>query len=352
METYKTVTRSVDNLVHNNVDAGSERAIEEAAELIQNGEVVAFPTETVYGLGGDATSDEAIRRIFEAKGRPADNPLIVHVASIQDAARWTSSMPNTAKDLMAAFWPGPLTIVLPHNGTLSGAVTAGLSTVGLRMPDHPVALRLIEASGRPLAAPSSNRSGRPSPTEAAHVEEDLNGRIPMILDGGPAGVGLESTVVEVTDSQVTILRPGGVTLEAIRDVAEHVTIDPSLSKADEAPRSPGMKYTHYAPDVPLYLVEGELAALKEAIAKARESGLRTGAIIVNEWAGRTGADQEVSIGAASDLAAVGRELYRALRQFKTSEVDMLLVCTFPKTELGGAIMNRLEKASGGKKAQL
>lgn len=344
---FETTVCSVDKTVDKTVNKQMDPAIEQAAALIRAGEVVAFPTETVYGLGGDATNDAAIKRIFEAKGRPADNPLIVHVASMEDAARYTLEIPPLARRLMEVFWPGPLTIILPHNGTLSPFVTAGLDTVGLRMPAHPVARQLIEASGKPLAAPSSNRSGRPSPTAASHVFDDLNGRIPMILDGGFAGVGLESTVVEVIGQSVMILRPGGVTLEELRQVTADVAVDPSLSTAKTAPRSPGMKYTHYAPEVPLYLVNGELEVLKQAIAEAKLEGARTGALIVDEWLGLSGADQEVSLGKRADLHAIGRELYRALREFKARDVDILYTCTFPNDHLGGAIMNRLNKASEG-----
>ncbi|AOM81565.1 L-threonylcarbamoyladenylate synthase [Salisediminibacterium beveridgei] len=343
----KTTVRSVGKVVDNAVNKSIDPAIEQAAALIRGGEVVAFPTETVYGLGGDATNDAAIKRIFAAKGRPADNPLIVHVASVEEAADYTRDIPLLARELMDAFWPGPLTIILPHNGTLSPLVTAGLDTVGLRMPAHPVARQLIAATGRPLAAPSSNRSGRPSPTEAAHVLDDLNGRIPMILDGGSAGVGLESTVVEVIGQTVMVLRPGGVTLEELRQVSSDVVVDPALSIAKEAPRSPGMKYTHYAPEVPLFLVEGELDALKQAIEEAKLDGARTGALVVDEWLGLSGADQEVTLGKRVDLHAIGRELYRALREFKARDVDILFTCTFPDDHLGGAIMNRLTKASEG-----
>lgn len=346
---YKTMVRSVDKHGDKSVENGSESAIQEAAALINSGEVVAFPTETVYGLGGDATNDSAIKRIFEAKGRPADNPLIVHVASVEEAARYTLGIPDLARRLMDVFWPGPLTVILPHNGTLSPFVTAGLDTVGLRMPAHPVALRLIAASGCPLAAPSSNRSGRPSPTEAEHVLNDLSGRIPMILDGGSAGVGLESTVVEVTNETVMILRPGGITKEELKQVTSDVVLDPSLLETEEAPRSPGMKYTHYAPEVPLYLVEGEIEALQDMIQQAKKDGARTGALIVDEWQGKTGADQEVTLGKRADLPAIGRGLYRALREFKAADVDVLFASTFPHDDLGGAIMNRLDKASSGRK---
>lgn len=233
----------------------AEKGIREAAVLLQAGETVAFPTETVYGLGADARSTKAVEAVFAAKGRPSDNPLIVHVSDADQLEGMVAEINDTARALMNMFWPGPLTLVLPVvPQALSSRVTAGLDTVGVRMPDHPIALRLIAEAGCPLAAPSANRSGRPSPTLAQHVREDLEGRIGGILDGGPTGVGLESTVVQAADDgTVTILRPGGVTAEQLAAVARAVVLDPALAAtpgedADSpAPRSPGMKYTHYAP---------------------------------------------------------------------------------------------------------
>ncbi|KHE69210.1 L-threonylcarbamoyladenylate synthase, partial [Halobacillus sp. BBL2006] len=231
-------------------------SIEEAAQLLRNQHVVAFPTETVYGLGADATNEEAVQRIFEAKGRPSDNPLIVHVADIEQVEELAQNIPERAYQLMEAFWPGPLTLVLESNGVAAKNVTAGLSTIGIRMPDHPLALALLRNAGKPLAAPSANRSGRPSPTEAEHVWQDLNGRVSGILDGGATGVGVESTVLDCTSQPPVILRPGGVTKEDLEKILSKVDIDNALKDEQRQPKSPGMKYTHYAPEAPLWLVEG------------------------------------------------------------------------------------------------
>lgn len=230
--------------------------LQAAAACLRQGKTVAFPTETVYGLGADARSTEAVDAVFAAKGRPSDNPLIVHIAHRDQLHELVTEVNETAEALMSAFWPGPLTLVLPvRPGAVSPRVTAGLDTVAVRMPDHPVALPLIAAAACPVAAPSANRSGRPSPTLAAHVREDLDGRIGGIVDGGPTGVGVESTVVQASDDgTVTILRPGGITAEQLFAVAARVATDPALlaegsagDSTSPAPRSPGMKYTHYAP---------------------------------------------------------------------------------------------------------
>ncbi|MBE0340807.1 threonylcarbamoyl-AMP synthase, partial [Paenibacillus sp. 28ISP30-2] len=276
----------------------AEKGIREAAVLLQAGETVAFPTETVYGLGADARSTEAVESVFAAKGRPSDNPLIVHISDPAQLDGMVTKVNDTARALMNAFWPGPLTLVLPViPQALSPRVTAGLDTVGVRMPDHPVALRLIAEAGCPLAAPSANRSGRPSPTLAQHVREDLEGRIGGILDGGPTGVGLESTVVQAgDDGTVTILRPGGVTAEQLAAVARAVELDPALAAASPgedadspAPRSPGMKYTHYAPRGRLSVVQGPSSAevtgwIRAALAEASARGERTAVLAFDEHA--------------------------------------------------------------------
>lgn len=334
------VDRNVDNLT-------LSTEILEAADQIKNNHVIAFPTETVYGLGGNAQSDEAIDRIFQAKGRPSDNPLIVHIAAKDQVNRYVEHIPDKAKILMATFWPGPLTIVLRHNGTLSTKVTAGLPTVAIRMPDHPVALAIIEAADLPIAAPSANRSGRPSPTTAAHVQEDLSGRISGIVDGGPTGVGLESTVVDCTSDDIMILRPGGTTKEAIEEVVGKVLVDPALTEVDQAPRSPGMKYTHYAPTAPLILVEGELPFFCEQIKRAQTEGKKVGALVTNDYHGQTTADKEVVIGSSDDLSTVAQLLYPSLRSFAKNEVDVIFAQVFPESNIGSAIMNRLKKAAGG-----
>ncbi|MDN4524781.1 L-threonylcarbamoyladenylate synthase [Fictibacillus fluitans] len=321
----------------------------QASLWIKKNEVIAFPTETVYGLGGNAESDEAIEKIFAAKGRPSDNPLIVHISSVNQLEGLVADIPKRAQLLMDAFWPGPLTLVLPKGERVSRRVTAGLSTVAVRMPDHPVALELIKESGLPLAAPSANISGRPSPTAARHVFEDLKGRIPGILDGGPTGVGVESTVVDCTSEKLTILRPGGVTKEELEEVAGESAVDPALTTNESAaPKSPGMKYTHYAPDAPLYLVDGSSAFLQQLVDKEKARGRITGVLTSDENADFYDADTVIPCGSRKALESVAHHLYDALRAFNESEADIIFSEVFPKKGVGTAIMNRLEKSAGGK----
>ena len=234
-----------------------------AAELLRAGELVAIPTETVYGLAADALNGRAVRKIFEAKGRPMDNPLIVHIADISDWAALVTHIPEKARALAAAYWPGPLTMILPHAPCIPDEVSAGLATVAVRFPAHPVARDLIRLTGRPLAAPSANRSGIPSPTTAAHVLADMEGRIAAVVDGGPCAVGVESTVVDLSGETPRLLRPGGVTLEMLEAVAGPVDVDEAVTHAlreGAAAASPGMKYKHYAPAAHVVLVKGSPAA--------------------------------------------------------------------------------------------
>ncbi|QHW32523.1 threonylcarbamoyl-AMP synthase [Paenibacillus rhizovicinus] len=354
------------NTNHWRVDghAPDREQLKAAAELLKAGGTVAFPTETVYGLGADARRTEAVERIFEAKGRPSDNPLIVHIAEREQLEALTLPLEGEgagalAGRLMDRFWPGPLTIVLPvRPGAVSPRVTAGLDTVAVRMPAHPVALALIAQSGCPLAAPSANRSGRPSPTLAAHVEGDLNGRIDGIVDGGAAGVGLESTVVEVVDGgTVRILRPGGVTAEALEDAGAAVVYDavaaPEAAEdaaAGQAPRSPGMKYAHYAPQGHMQLVKGEpdavAAWIGAAVRAARESGERTGVLAFAEHAARYDADCVLVVGSLARLDTAAHGLYASLREFDAQGVQRIWAETCPEQGIGHALMNRLAKAAG------
>ena len=233
--------------------------MEQAGKLIAEGELVAFPTETVYGLGGDALDPDASRRIYAAKGRPSDNPLIVHIADFDDMKRVAREVPEQAKKLADAFWPGPLTMIVWKSDAVPEATTGGMQTVAVRMPNHPVALELIRRSGCLIAAPSANTSGRPSPTEAQHVAEDLSGKIAMILDGGPVGIGIESTIIDLTEEKPMILRPGYITPEMLSEVLqEEVVIDPGIIAADDTrkPKAPGMKYKHYAPKAEMIIVDG------------------------------------------------------------------------------------------------
>ncbi|MFA9560616.1 L-threonylcarbamoyladenylate synthase [Evansella sp. AB-rgal1] len=344
MDKRQTDVLNVDNYVEN---LEQHPSIQLAASRLKEDQVVAFPTETVYGLGGNALSDKAIEKIFRAKGRPTDNPLIVHIADQKDLDNYVKVIPNTVEKLMDAFWPGPLTIVLEHNGKIAPKVTANLSTVAIRMPDHPIALALIKAANLPLAAPSANTSGRPSPTKAEHVIEDLNGRIYTIINGGSTGVGVESTVVDCTGEKPMILRPGGITKEQIQSVVGEVLMDPALHKITEAPKSPGMKYTHYAPAAPLVLVDGDEEFFRKTIEKAQSEGMKVGLLITEEMERNFSVEKQVVIGTRSDLNSVAKNLYDALRAFEKHEVDVIYAEVFAETEIGTAIMNRLNKASGG-----
>lgn len=344
-------------------------AIGEAASLLAAGKTVAFPTETVYGLGGDARSTEAVDAIFTAKGRPSDNPLIVHVADQQQVDELVKPYGETAAKLMEKFWPGPLTIVLPvREGAVSSRVTAGLDTVAVRMPDHPVALELIRESGCPIAAPSANRSGRPSPTRAEHVRADLDGRIAGIVDGGATGVGVESTVVAVNDDgSIQVLRPGGITPAMLGEVSLQVTIDPAVDpeggmlqvaavkstaeKEASAPRSPGMKYKHYAPKGVMKLVQGESAEAVSAYIQAdlddaKRRGEKTGVLAFSEHAGQYRADVVVELGSMAELGQAAHLLYDALRQFDDEGASFILAEACPAEGMGLAVMNRLVKAAG------
>lgn len=331
----------------------------EAAQLLQQGSTIAFPTETVYGLGANARNTEAVEAVFAAKGRPSDNPLIVHIASKEQLDDFTGPINSLSHTLMDKFWPGPLTIIVPlKKDALSEKVSAGLDTVGVRMPDHPVALELIATANCPVAAPSANRSGRPSPTTASHVEEDLTGRIAGIVDGGPTGVGVESTVVQAhDDGTITILRPGGITAEQLSEIASKVQLDPALSvdtslseTATIAPRSPGMKYTHYAPKGKLSLVQGEpeavAAYINGALEDAAQSGERTAVLAFSEHLHLYRADAVYSLGSLDCLAEGAHRLYAALRSCDDIGASVLYAEACPRDGLGEAIMNRLLKAAG------
>ncbi len=319
-------------------DAG----IAEAASFIQQGLTVAFPTETVYGLGADATNEQAVAKIFQAKRRPVDNPLIVHVATVNQLQRLVSHLPAYVEQLIDQLTPGPLTFVLPSNGTCAPNVTAGLPTVAVRIPSHPVAQQLMRSANLPIAAPSANISGKPSPTTADHVWEDLAGHIGGLLDGGKTGFGLESTVLDCTKETPVILRPGSITREQIEAVIGpiHVYTEP---KATEQVPSPGMKYKHYSPAVPLILVRGEKDRLQEIINEEQARGKRVGLLASTSTIQQVDADQRVDLGA--DLDTIATRLYQALRSFDKTEVEVIICEAFPEQGLGLAIMNRLRKAA-------
>ncbi|SIS41183.1 L-threonylcarbamoyladenylate synthase [Salimicrobium flavidum] len=319
--------------------------MKEAAAALKKGEAVAFPTETVYGLGADATRETAVQKIFEAKGRPADNPLIVHIGDRSQLGSVASHWTETAEKCMDAFWPGPLTIIVPSNNQAASNVTAGLGTIGVRMPDHPVALDLLREVGLPVAAPSANSSGKPSPTTAQHVYQDLHGKIAGIVDGGRTGVGVESTVVDCTSDIPVILRPGGVTKEDLEQVFREVRVDPALLDTEEQPKSPGMKYRHYAPEVPLWLVEGDDQKFAALLDEYKRQGEKVGVIASRELAENLDHSPLIECGSRHDLTEVAGELYGALRAFNRSEVSLILCESFEETEVGAAVMNRLRKAA-------
>ena len=337
---YWSVDKVVDNL-------DNYPQIAQAALFLKKNEVVAFPTETVYGLGGNAKSDEAVDKIFAAKGRPSDNPLIIHIAEKSQAHEFVEEVTPKAETLMNHFWPGPLTIILPYKkGTLSPKATAGLGTVGIRMPDHPVALAIIKSAGLPIAAPSANTSGKPSPTSALHVKEDLDGKIAGIVDGGATGVGVESTVIDCTSSTPVILRPGGISKEQIEAVIGEVGLDPALSDATEKPKAPGMKYRHYAPNAPLNLVDANRDGIQELINERKREGLKVGVLTTKENEAFYEADFVFICGERGHLDTVAASLYEALRSFNKQEVDIIYSEMFPTEGVGEAIMNRLLKAAG------
>jgi L-threonylcarbamoyladenylate synthase len=306
---------------------------------------VAFPTETVYGLGADATNLDAVAKIFQAKDRPQDNPLIAHVATKEQLYQLVKNVPSYVEKLIDAFSPGPITYVLPSNGTCADNVTAGLSTVGVRIPSHPVALKLLKICNIPIAAPSANLSGKPSPTTADHVWEDLNGRIAGIVDGGPTGVGLESTVIDCTQDIPIILRPGGISIEELEEIVGKVMVDPALQSAGatEKPKAPGMKYTHYAPEVPMWLIEGRSEKIQAMYDKLVAEGKRVGVLANRNTLEKLNVAEKISLG--ESLEDVAANLYHGLRKFKQADVDIILCETYPEIGIGLAVMNRLRKAA-------
>ncbi len=327
------------------------RILDQAAAVLRQGGLVAFPTETVYGLGANGLDPRAVARIFTAKGRPADNPLILHIADSHEVNKLAARVPANAAALMAKYWPGPLTVVLARTRLVPDAVTGGLDTVAVRLPDSTVARELIRLAGVPVAAPSANTSGRPSPTTAGDVLADLAGRIELVIDAGPCGIGVESTVVDCTTPVPTLLRPGGVTLEMLIETLGEVEVDPALGGDDIVPRAPGMKYTHYAPAAPMTLYEGEAAAVSAAIAgeagRQAAAGKRIGAVVSAETAELLPAAAVAAVyGARGDLDSAAAGLYSALRLFDAEPVDVILAEGVEETGLGLAVMNRLRKAAG------
>ncbi len=331
-----------------------EDTISRAAHILKQGGTVAFPTETVYGLGADALNPDAVRKIFEAKGRPADNPLIVHIASMDSLDKIATDISPIAFELMDAFWPGPLTLVLKRKDVVPDITTGGLDTVAVRMPDNPVALALIREAGTPLAAPSANTSGRPSPTTAGHVISDLSGRIDAVIDGGAVEVGVESTVLDVTSDVPVILRPGGVGVEEIRKHVGEVVIgytDQAVGEG-EVVRSPGMKYTHYSPKTKVVLVEGDgravAAKMSELIESYSEKNMRVGLLITDETAGHVSADEMYSLGKRDVPEDAARNLFAGLRYLDGRDVNINVIIVDGSVKCDGvgvAVLNRLRKAA-------
>lgn len=341
------VTKVVEITHSNRADA-----IREAGEIIKAGGLVAFPTETVYGLGGDALNPASAKKIYEAKGRPSDNPLIVHIAAMEALPAIVEEVSEDAKRLASLFWPGPLTMILRKSARVPYETTGGLDTVAVRMPVHDVALDFIEAAGGYVAAPSANRSGRPSPTTAAYVAEDMEGRIEMILNGGQATLGLESTIVDLTVEPPMLLRPGFVTMEMLSVALGEVGVDETLLRGDsgQAPKAPGMKYRHYAPKGELVIVRGEAeavtACINERLRAGRGANKKTGVIASEETLGRYEADACYSLGKKGSAKAAAERLYRILRTCDDEDVELILSECPDGAGVGAAVMNRLLKAAG------
>lgn len=337
-----------------NPQAPESAAIQKAAEFIRAGKLVAFPTETVYGLGANALDGQAVRAIFRAKGRPASDPLIVHIAEYSQLEQVAVQMPPLAMELARHFWPGPLTLVLQKSAAIPFEVTAGGEKVAVRWPAHPVAEALIRASGVPIAAPSANLFGHTSPTTAEHVYSDLHGRIHLILDGGPTFIGLESTVLDVTTTPPLILRPGGLPLETLRSFVPDIALGLHYRPEAQQAESPGQMLRHYAPHALLLLFEGEgsnfLMAIQKIAEEYQHQGRRVGILTVDEERDQLilPGIEVLSLGSLHDLTTIGRNLFAALRLMEEKGVEVILARTFPRQELGLTIWDRLYRAAQGR----
>ena len=329
-------------------------AIQKAGKILKEGGLVAFPTETVYGLGGNALDPAASMKIYAAKGRPSDNPLIVHIADLKDLARITTEIPEGAQILAKKYWPGPLTMILPKADVVPKETTGGLDSVAVRFPSDRIAQELIKAAGGFVAAPSANTSGRPSPTMAEHVEEDLGDAIEMIIDGGQVGIGLESTIVDFTEDVPVVLRPGYISLEMLREVLGEVRMDKGLLITDSSvrPKAPGMKYRHYAPKADLSIVEGTQEEVIDCINRltreAAAKGLKAGIIATDETRAQYADGLVLSIGSREEEETIAHHLYEVLRDFDEADVNVIYSEAFYTPRMGQAIMNRLLKAAGHK----
>ncbi|MDD4752557.1 MAG: L-threonylcarbamoyladenylate synthase [Desulfitobacteriaceae bacterium] len=329
--------------------------LKRAAQLLRQGEVVAFPTETVYGLGANALEGSAVKKIFIAKGRPSDNPLIVHISSLNQLPPLVKEIPQAARALMKKYWPGPLTLIFPKSEIIPPEITAGLETVAIRMPEHPVAQALIEYAGVPVAAPSANISGKPSPTSGQHVWQDMQGKVAMVLDSGETRVGVESTVLDITRKPPMILRPGGITYEDLQETLGQVELDQGTGKM-KVPRSPGMKYTHYSPAADVFVVTRGPQSFPGKFEKAYRSlsgeGKKVAVLISEETAQQMGDRihphyREV-LGSRHDLREVAHRLFSAFRNADHQGADIILIEEFSEEGMGAAVMNRMIKAAGNK----
>ena len=343
----QTIIRKVDE---NCID---EMIMKEAGALLKEGALVAFPTETVYGLGANALDSEAAAKIYAAKGRPSDNPLIVHIADMDALSLIVAEIPEAATKLAEKFWPGPLTMVMRKSDVVHYGTTGGLDTVAVRMPAHPIALEMIRHGGGYIAAPSANTSGRPSPTLASHVADDMDGIVPLILDGGAVGIGIESTIVDLTDEIPTILRPGFITKEMLQEVVGEVQIDKGLDADSKTPpKAPGMKYRHYAPKAELMIVEGSseavVAKINALVRENEEKGICTGIIGTEETVSRYPTGIVKCMGTRNDELSISSHLYGILREFDESDAKVIYSESFEEGAMGSAIMNRLLKAAGHK----
>lgn len=329
-----------------------EKEIQEAAEIIKNGGTVVFPTETVYGLGADGLNSEAVKKIFEAKGRPQDNPLIIHVSS-KDLNLYAEEVPQIANKLVEKFWPGPLTIILKKKDIVPNETSASLDSMGIRMPNNEIALKLIELSETTIAAPSANISGRPSPTDLQRCVEDLDGKVDCILGGEQSDIGVESTIVDCTVNPPLVLRPGGVTLEMLREIDPNINIDPAIMKKPEPnlkPKAPGMKYRHYAPKAKVTIVSGNkkntIEKIKEMVHYNIEKKKKVCILTVDENEKEYSEGIKISLGSLNDLSTVARNLFETLRKCDDIGADVVFAESFEQKGVGIAIMNRLNKAAG------
>lgn len=339
----------IEKVDKNNIDMN---IIQAAGDILKEGGLVAFPTETVYGLGANALDEEAARKTYEAKGRPSDNPLIVHIARMEDLYSITEDVTDKAVKAAENFWPGPLTMIFKKSSAVPYGTTGGLETVAVRMPSDIIAKELILSGGGYISAPSANTSGRPSPTEAWHVKEDLDGKIEMIVDGGPVDIGVESTILDMTVEPPMILRPGAITEEMFREVIGEVAVDRTILAADSAerPKAPGMKYRHYAPKADLMIVEGDtdrvIQAVNRLTAERLKEGYKVGVIATSETMSRYEQGNIKCIGTREDEMSIASRLYGILREFDADGTDYIYSESFARTGIGSAVMNRLLKAAG------